>query len=145
MNRFMQWLHVISITAAIGGITFILFALLPSLGAIDQEQAGKLMGAIVSRFRVIVWLAILGISISGVYMAFTQTPLTSWRDLVTATYGRLLSVKIILGVTLAKISLALTLPFAFLTGIQQYMVGLLQFNLLLAVIVIFIAARLRRA
>ena len=145
MKRFMQWLHVISITAAIGGITFILFALLPSLGAIDQEQAGKLMGAIVSRFRVIVWLAILGISISGVYMAFTQTPLTSWRDLVTATYGRLLLVKIILGVTIAKISLALTLPFGFLAGIQQYMVGLLQFNLFLAVIVIFIAARLRRA
>lgn len=145
MKRFMQWLHVISITAAIGGITFILFALLPSLGAIDQEQAGKLMGAIVSRFRVIVWLAILGISISGVYMAFTQTPLSSWRDLVTTTYGKLLLVKIILGVTIAKISLALTLPFGFLAGIQQYMVGLLQFNLFLAVIVIFIAARLRRA
>lgn len=144
MKRFMQWLHVISITAAIGGITFILFALLPSLGAIDQEQAGKLMGAIVSRFRVIVWLAILGISISGVYMAFSQTPLTSWRDLVTTTYGKLLLVKIILGVTIAKISLALTLPFGFLGSIQQYMVGLLQFNLFLAVIVIFIAARLRR-
>ncbi len=145
MKRFMQWLHIASVTAAIGGITFILFALLPSLGVLDQEQASKLMGAIVSRFRVIVWLAILGISISGIYMAFTQTPLRSWRDLVTTTYGRLLLVKIILGVTLAKISLALTLPFGFLAGIQQYMVGLLQFNLFLAVIVIFIAARLRRA
>ena len=64
---------------------------------------------------------------------------------MTTTYGRLLLVKIILGVTLAKISLALTLPFGFLAGIQQYMVGLLQFNLFLAVIVIFVAARLRRA
>jgi putative copper export protein len=145
MKRLLQWLHVVSVTAAIGGITFILFALLPSLGAIDQNQAGKLMGVIVSRFRVIVWLAIAGISVSGIYMAFAQTPLRSWRDLVTTAYGRLLLVKIILGVTIAKISLALTLPFGFLAGIQQYMVGLLQFNLLLAVIVIFIAARLRRA
>ncbi len=145
MKRFMQWLHVVSVTAAIGGIVFILFALLPSLAAIGPDQAGRLMGAIVSRFRVIVWFAILGISVSGIYIAFTQTPLTSWRDLVTTTYGKLLLVKIVLGVTLAKISLALTLPFGFLAGIQQYMVGLLQFNLLLAAVVIAIAARLRRA
>jgi putative copper export protein len=145
MKRFMQWLHVVSVTTAIGGIAFIIFALLPSLGAIDQAQVDQLMGAIVSRFRVIVWLCILGITISGIYMAFTQTPLRAWRDLVTTDYGRFLLAKIILGVIIAKISLALTLPFGFLAGIQQYMVGLLKFNLLLAVIVIFIAARLRRA
>jgi putative copper export protein len=144
MKRFMQWLHVVSVTTAIGGIVFIIFSLLPSLGAIDQDQAGKLMGAIVSRFRLIVWLCILGITISGIYMSVTQTPLRAWRDLVTTTYGKLLLIKIILGVTIAKISLALTLPFGFLAGIQQHMVGLLKFNLLLAVIVIFIAARLRR-
>lgn len=144
MKTFMQWLHVCSITTAIGGIVFIVFSLLPSIGFLDSEQQGKLMGEIVGRFRVIVWLAILGISISGIYMAFTQTPLKALRDLWMTRYGKFLLVKIILGVIIAKVSLALTLPFEFLAGIQQYMVGLLQFNLALAIVVILIASRLRR-
>jgi len=91
MKTFMQWLHVSSVTVAIGGIVFILFSLLPSLGSIDSEQAGKLMSEIFSRFRVIIWACILGISISGIYMALTQTPLKFFRDLVTTPYGKLLS------------------------------------------------------
>jgi putative copper export protein len=140
----MQWLHVGSVVTAIGGIVFILLALLPAAGALDPQNQAKLMGEVMGRFRVIVWLAILGISISGIYMAFTQTPLKAWRELWATRYGKLLLVKIVLGVTIAKVSLALTLPFHFLSGIQQQTPALLQLNLMLAVIVIYIAARLRR-
>ncbi len=144
MKFFMQWLHVGSVITAIGGILFILLALLPAMGVLEAEQQGQFMGALMGRFRVMVWLAILGISVSGIYLAFTQTPLKAFRELWTTPYGKLLLVKIIFGIIIAKISLALTLPFAFLTWIQQYMVGLLEFNLMLAIIVIAIASRLRR-
>lgn len=140
----MQWLHIASVVAAIGGITFIVMVLAPASGAIAPEEAGKLMGAVGQRFRVVVWLSIAGIAVSGIYMAVTQTPLRAWRDLVATTYGRMLLVKIILGVVIAKISLALTLPFPFLAGIQRQMLGLLWVNLVLAIIVVAIAARLRR-
>lgn len=144
MKRFMQWLHLFSVIAAIGGITFILVSLLPSLNAIDPEQANRLVGAVVGRFRVVVWLAIVGITISGIYITVYQTPLQRVRDLVETPYGRLLLVKIILGVIIAKVSLVLTLPFGFLSGVQQYMPQLLWFNLILAILVVAIAARLRR-
>lgn len=144
MKTFMQWLHVGSVVTAIGGIVFILLALFPAVGALDPPNQAKLLGEVMGRFRVIVWLAILGISISGIYMAFTQTPLKVFRELWTTRYGKFLLVKIILGVTIAKVSLALTLPFGFLAGIQQQAPALLQLNLMLAVVVIYIAARLRR-
>lgn len=140
----MQWLHVASVVAAIGGVTFIVLVLAPASGAIAPEEAGRLMAAVGGRFRIVVWLAIAGISVSGIYMAVTQTPLRAWRDLITTPYGKLLLVKIVLGVVIAKISLALTLPLPFLAGIQSYMLGLLWVNLLLAIVVVAIAARLRR-
>jgi len=144
MKTLMQWLHVGSVITAIGGIVFVLLVLLPSAGALDAPSQTKLMSEVVSRFRVVVWLAILGISASGIYMAFTQTPLKAFRDLWTTRYGKFLLVKIILGVIIAKISLALTLPFDFLAGIQQQMPALLQVNLVVAIVVVFLATRLRR-
>lgn len=144
MKTFMQWLHVSSVIAAIGGIVFILLALFPAAGALDAQNQATLMGTVMGRFRIVVWLAILGISISGIYMAIVQTPLNAFRDLWTTRYGKWLLVKIILGVIIAKVSLALTLPFGFLTGVQQHAPALLQVNLMLAVIVVYIAARLRR-
>lgn len=144
LKIFMQWLHVASVIAAIGGVTFIVLVLAPASATITPEEAGKLMAAVGGRFRVLVWLAITGITISGVYMAFTQTPLRAWRDLVTTTYGKLLLVKIVLGVTIATISFALTLPLPFLASVQEYMLGLLWANFFLAIIVVAIATRLRR-
>jgi putative copper export protein len=144
MKTFMQWLHVGSVVAAIGGMVFFLLALLPAAGALEPPNQAKLMGEVMGRFRVIVWLAILGISVSGIYMAFTQTPLKALRELWTTRYGTFLLVKLVLGVIIAKVSLALTLPFGFLAGIQQQAPALLQLNLMLALIVVYIAARLRR-
>lgn len=144
MKTFMQWLHVASVVAAIGGIVFILLALFPAAGALDTQSQAALLGAVMGRFRVVVWLAILGISISGIYLAIAQTPLKAVRELWTTRYGKWLLVKIILGVIIANVSLALTLPFGFLTGVQQHAPALLQVNLMLAVIVVYIAARLRR-
>lgn len=141
----MQWLHVTSVIAAIGGVTFIVLVLAPASAAIAPQEAGTLMAAVGGRFGVMVWLAIAGISVSGIYMAVTQTPLRAWRDLVATTYGKLLLVKIVLGVTIATISLALTVPLHFLAGVQEYMLGLLWVNFFLALIVIAIATRLRRS
>lgn len=144
LKTVMQWLHVASVIAAIGGVTFIVLVLAPASGAIPPEEAGKLMSAVGGRFALLVWFAIAGISVSGIYMAVTQTPLRAWRDLVATTYGRLLLVKIILGVIIATISLALTIPFPFLAGVQGYMLSLLWVNLVLAIVVVAIATRLRR-
>jgi putative copper export protein len=102
------------------------------------------MAAVGGRFAVLVWLAIAGISVSGIYMAFTQTPLRAWRDLVATPYGKLLLVKIVLGVVIAKISLALTLPLQLLAGVQEQMLGLLWVNFFVAIAVTAIASRLRR-
>lgn len=144
LRIFMQWLHVTSVIAAIGGVTFIVLVLAPASAAIAPQEAGTLMAAVGGRFRIMVWLAIAGLSVSGIYMALTQTPLRAWRDLVTTTYGKLLLVKIVLGVIIAKISLALTLPLPFLAGVQEQMLGLLCVNFFLAIVVIAIATRLRR-
>lgn len=140
----MQWLHVTSVMAAIGGLTFIVLVLAPASATIAPQEAGTLMAAVGGRFRVLVWLAIAGISVSGIYMAVTQTPLRAWRDLVTTMYGKLLLAKIVLGVIIATISLALTVPLPFLASVQEYMLGLLWVNFFVAIIVVAIATRLRR-
>ena len=144
LRIFMQWLHVTSVIAAIGGVTFIVLVLAPASAAIAPQEAGTLMAAVGGRFRIMVWLAIAGLSVSGIYMALTQTPLRAWHDLVATTYGKLLFVKIVLGVIIATISLSLTLPLHFLAGVQARMLGLLWVNFFLAIVVIAIATRLRR-
>ncbi len=65
----MNWLHMIATVVWIGGITINLLVLLPSIReTLEPLPAGKLMGAVMRRFRRLVYASIFVLGVTGVLM-----------------------------------------------------------------------------
>jgi uncharacterized membrane protein len=66
---FVNWLHLFATVIWIGGITTNFLVLLPSMGKVlDPPNMGKLMGAIMKRFRVLIYISIGVLIITGIFM-----------------------------------------------------------------------------
>ena len=63
----MQWLHVGSVVLMIGGFFFLRVVLLPAAKILPTPQQAEIVDAAFRRFRVIVWIALITILVSGVY------------------------------------------------------------------------------
>ncbi|MDE0041348.1 MAG: hypothetical protein OXT74_04895, partial [Candidatus Poribacteria bacterium] len=63
----MQWLHVGSVVLMIGGFFFLRVVLLPAAKVLPDPQKTRIIDAAFRRFRVIVWIALVTILVSGVY------------------------------------------------------------------------------
>ena len=50
MSTLVQWIHVTAAVIGVGGMAFLLFILMPSLGALDPEQRGLLAKQVMDRF-----------------------------------------------------------------------------------------------
>jgi uncharacterized membrane protein len=62
-----NFLHLLATVSWIGGIIFMNFVLVPSQAAISPEQRGKLFGAVVKRFLILVWGSVIVLIITGLY------------------------------------------------------------------------------
>ncbi len=62
-----NFLHLLATVTWIGGMIFMTLVLFPSQTAIDPGQRGKLFGAIVKRFLIIVWASIIILLLTGLY------------------------------------------------------------------------------
>ena len=62
------WLHSIATVVWLGGITFILFILIPSAKQVLDVEAGKLMGDISKRFTPIANYSIILLIVTGVVL-----------------------------------------------------------------------------
>jgi uncharacterized membrane protein len=139
MATFVQWIHVISAVIGVGGMAFLLFVMMPSLGALDPEQRGLLAKQVMDRFRWISWSAIFLLLVSGLYGIREY-----YWEMAWGKSWALLTVKIVLALFVFVIALALTLPLKFFDRVRARRQVWLSIAFGLAVAVIFISAYLRR-
>jgi uncharacterized membrane protein len=139
MSTLVQWMHVTAAVIVVGGMAFLLFILMPSLGALDPEHRDLLVKQVMNRFRWVIWSAIIVSLVSGLYSIRQYY----WE----AAWGKswaLLAVKIILALFVFEVALALTLPFKLFDRVRARRQIWLSIAVGLAVAIIFISAYLRR-
>lgn len=103
-----QWIHLAGGSLAAGSMFFIIFALLPSMGTLNPSQQGALMGELFPRARLIFWTAIIFLSLGGLYLTIVGSSIRSFDQLFGTTYGRVLTVKILLALVVSTLALLLT-------------------------------------
>lgn len=143
-RAFVQWLHIMAVTTAIGGTFFIGYLLLPALGALPPESQGALVGRIVPVFSRIVWVALPVFLITGIIMWFYRAADVGMApaQFLRTRYTWLLVVKVVLVQVIAITALMLTLPG--FPGVKAAMPGLMRFLPWVAFAIFAIAAYLRR-
>ena len=63
----MRYLHIISALSAVGGMVFLISCLLPAAKILDEETRKAVLKTAHDRFLRIIWIAIAGLTISGIY------------------------------------------------------------------------------
>jgi len=63
------WLHLLATVSWIGGMVFYVLVLIPSMGAIDPPQSGKLLGSVVKRYGPLAWGAIIVLIATGILIS----------------------------------------------------------------------------
>lgn len=146
LRTIVQYLHLLAVVFAIGGVFFAGFLLVPALAVLAPDQAGRLVGAIMPTFSVIVWLALPTFLVTGIFLwAFrARDSGLSYGQFLRTRYTLLLIVKVLLVKVIAAISLLLTLPIEAFAGAKQQMPMLLQVNGFVALAILAITAWLRR-
>jgi len=65
----LKWIHLIATVAWIGGMFTNFFIYLPSMAkALEPQVAGRLMGAVMKRFRIMVYVSMAVFLISGILL-----------------------------------------------------------------------------
>jgi uncharacterized membrane protein len=138
MSTLVQWIHVTAAVIGVGGMAFLLFILMPSLGALDPEQGNLLAKRVMDRFRWVSWSVIFLLLVSGLYSIRQY-----YWEMAWGKSWALLTVKIVLALFVFVIALALTLPFKLFDRVRARRQIWLSIAFGLAVAVIFISAYLR--
>lgn len=148
VRTIVQYLHLLAVTFAIGGVFFAGFLMVPALALLAPDQAERLVGAIMPTFSIIVWIALPVFLVTGIFLwCFrAQASGRSYGAFLRTPYTYALAVKVVLAHVIAAISLLLTLPIdaAAFTWAKTQMPLLLQLNGILALAILAIAAWLRR-
>jgi uncharacterized membrane protein len=139
MSTFVQWVHLTAAVIGVGGMGFLLFILMPSLGALDPGQRDLLARRVMDRFRWISWSAIFLLLVSGLYSIRQY-----YWEMAWGKSWALLTAKIVLALFVFLIALALTLPFKPFDRVRARRQIWLSIAFGLAVAVISISAYLRR-
>jgi uncharacterized membrane protein len=138
MPTFVQWVHVTSAVIGVGGLAFLLFILMPSLGALQPEHREMFAKQVMDRFRWLAWSVIVLLLVSGLYSVRQ-----SYWEVAWGKSWAFLTVKIVLALLVFAILLALTLPFKLFDWVRARLRVWLSVAFGLAVAVIFISAYLR--
>lgn len=134
----MQWAHLVSAVVAVGGTAFLRFVLLPAAAGLDEGARKALMGRVLGRFRPVLWSCIGVLLLTGLHnMAMVAGTASS-------PYLSALTVKIALAFILFAVAFALTIPGAMFAGMQARRKTWLTVNVVLALMVVFLSAYLRR-
>ncbi len=138
------WLHIVAVVLAIGGTSFVLFVLGPTLRRLPGEAQQQRFAGIRTRFFPIVWGCIAVILLSGLAAAGSLQVLRP-QVLFGTTYGWLLTTKILLALIVFTCALLITLPNE---GLARFRARATQYQRMIvsiAVIIILIATSLRYA
>ena len=139
MPTFVQWIHLIAAVIGVGAIGFLLVILFPSARGLHPDQWELLQKAVLERFRWISWSVIVLLLGSGLY----NVRQFFWEVAWGRTW-KFLTAKIILALVVFAISLCLTLPLKIFAWFRARRKVWLSVAFILAAIVIYISAYLRR-
>jgi uncharacterized membrane protein len=139
MPTFVHWIHVMAAVIGVGGMAFLRFILMPSLGTLPPENRDILAKQIMSRFRWVNWSVIGLLLASGLYSIRQYYWEVAWGK-----SWALLTVKIALAFLVFLIALGLSSKSRLLEKVRAHSRTLLSIAFGLAVAVIFISAYLRR-
>ena len=71
LSVLLKWIHLMATVAWIGGMFTNFFIYLPAIGKnLEAPVAGKLMGAVMKRFRILVYVSMAVFLISGIMMGY---------------------------------------------------------------------------
>jgi uncharacterized membrane protein len=136
----MQWIHLIAGVVGLGGMSFMLLILIPSLGVLSTEQRAAFSKAVAGRFRWASWSAITLLVISGLYNIRRYY----WEEPWDRAW-RFLALKVFLSFVLFGIVLGLTIPFKWFEPLRARRRTWLLVAFILGVVVVLISAYLRRS
>jgi putative copper export protein len=90
----LDWLHLLSTAAWVGGIAALAYGVLPLRGALAPEERALAVLPLLDRFSPVAYLAVAGLALSGLYNAVNH--LNAPARLADTTYGQLLVLKLLL-------------------------------------------------
>ena len=137
LNLLMRWLHIFSVSTAVGATVFMRLVLVPSLSGLGGETRAQLMQNLAARARMLIHGAIGGILISGLY----NTHLL-WKTSVFP-YGVIYFLKVTLALVIFMVAFFLTSSNPKRAAFQANRKKWLAVNMTLAIIVIALSAVLR--
>jgi uncharacterized membrane protein len=140
MSTIVQWIHVMAAVMGLGGMGFVLLILVPSLGALSEEQREAFSKAVAGRFRWATWTSVTLLLVSGLYNVrryYWEVPHWDWA-------WKLLVLKISLSFALFGIVLGLTIPLRWFQPLRARRRLWLLVAFILGVVVVLISAYLRR-
>lgn len=72
LNVVINWIHLLAAIAWIGGMFANFFVYLPAMrGVLDPPAAGKLMGSVMKRFRMLVYISMGVLLITGILLSLS--------------------------------------------------------------------------
>lgn len=138
MATFAQWIHISAAVVGVGGMAFMLFILLPASRVIGDERRELLLKHVMRTFLWVAWGVIVLLIASGLYNV-QLVWLVPWGP-----YWRFLTIKIVLAFVVFAIVLCLTIPIGIFRKFRERSQLWLSIAFALAMVVILIAAYLRR-
>ncbi len=135
MYKIVLFLHVVFAMLWIGGMIFNLVFLHPSMGVLKQQETRKeLARSVLKRFFLGVWVSVLGLFLTGMWMWHEFRP-----DFNTNT---LFHIKLFL-FTIMVVNLAYISLYLFRRGLFKHIPNFVWINLLLGLGVTFIITYIR--
>jgi hypothetical protein len=143
-----QYIHLVGAGLAAGTAVFLLFpAKIALTNAVDIATGDKVADEMMTWVRIVFWLAIVFLSGGGLYLTVVGSGITSIRQLLSSTYGRILAVKIAFALVASHIVLAVTISTFYVSPIYRndVLYGLLIAGFLVTGTTVLLGALLRRS
>jgi uncharacterized membrane protein len=140
MSVIVQWLHVAAAVLAVGGVACMRLVVIPAAESLDEASRETFMEGVHGRFRQLISLSIGMLLISGLY----NVGVVAAAGQLTGPYLYPIIAKIVLALVVFKIAFMLLIPGPAFSGVKAKRKMWLMINLVLGLVVILIAAYLRR-
>lgn len=144
----LRLMHVLAVIAAVGGLIFVRFALLPAMDTLGEDQRRALHEAVRQRWSRVIQLSILFLLVSGLinYVMFVRAAKVwspEWREAYSSMYHMLFGIKFLLALGIFALASILTGRSAGTQKIRDNSRFWLNVNLALALAVVMISGVMR--
>lgn len=139
-----RWAHILAAITAVGGTIFMRMALLPSVGALPDDERKKLHEGVRSRWVKFVMAAILFLLVSGIYnIVMKEKQLKMADGGVKSLYHMLFGIKFLLAFAIFFIASVITGRAPAFAKMRENARMWLTLNMILALVVVCISGVLR--